>query len=44
MVMGVERTKALLGTDKEIAVMIMYVVSDEKIATWCNAAFSALVK
>ena len=44
MVMGVERTKALLGTDKEIAVMIMYVDSDEKIATWCNAAFSALVK
>ena len=44
MVMGVERTKALLGTDKDIAVMIMYVDSDEKIATWCNAAFSALVK
>ncbi|MGN1246246.1 MAG: FAD:protein FMN transferase [Muribaculaceae bacterium] len=44
MVMGVERTKALLGANEEIAVMLMYVGADEKIATWNNAAFFALIK
>ena len=47
MVMGVERTKELLGGSDEIAVMIMYAGGegdDTKIATGCNAAFSALIQ
>ena len=50
MVMGVERTKQLLDVNDEVAVMIMYGGGDacngddKKIATWCNAAFSALIQ